>query len=155
MIGHDCPPADLRLVPSPTSSKYGHKKRLAGAMGISKNAATETLVARCRNEGEPASLPRHKALNAHVHWKRGGNAMRRTFAIVLAAMLASSMAFAQSNTNSGAGVAGKPGSKSGPAMTKSGSGSSNQNGTNPDQSNVKGMPGNKSGPAVKPPSKKD
>ena len=64
--------------------------------------------------------------------------MRRAIAIVLVAMLASSMAFAQSNTNSGAGVAGKPGSKSGPAMTKSGSGSSNQNGTNPDQSNVKG-----------------
>ena len=80
--------------------------------------------------------------------------MRRTIAIVLAAMLTSSMAFA-TNTNSGAGVAGKPGSKSGPAMTKSGSDSSNQNGTNPDQSNVKGMPGNKSGPAVKPPSKKD
>jgi uncharacterized membrane protein len=52
--------------------------------------------------------------------------MRRTITIVLAAMLASSMAFAQSNTNSGAGVAGKPGSKSGPAMTKSGPGSANQ-----------------------------
>jgi hypothetical protein len=64
--------------------------------------------------------------------------MRKTIGIVLAAMLASSMALAQSNTNSGAGVAGKPGSKSGPAMTKSGSGSSNQNGSNPDQSNVKG-----------------
>ena len=72
--------------------------------------------------------------------------MRRTIAIVLAAMLASSIAFVQSNTNSGAGVAGKPGSKSGPAMTKSGPGSANQSGTNPDQSNVKGMPGNKSGP---------
>ena len=81
--------------------------------------------------------------------------MRRTIAIVLAAMLASSMAIAQSNTNSGAGVAGKPGSKSGPATMKSGPGSLNQSGTNPDQSNVKGMPGNKSGPAVKPPSKKD
>ena len=81
--------------------------------------------------------------------------MRSTIAIVLAAMLASSMAFAETNTNSGAGVAGKPGSKSGPATTKSGPGSSNQSGTNPDQSNVKGMPGNKSGPAVKPPSKKD
>jgi predicted small secreted protein len=81
--------------------------------------------------------------------------MRRTIAIVLAAMLTSSMAFAQSNTNSGAGVAGKPGGKSGPAMTKSGPSSSNQSGTNSDQSNVKGMPGNKSGPAVKPPSKKD
>ena len=52
--------------------------------------------------------------------------MRRTIAIVLAAMLASSMAFAQSNTNSGAGVTGKPGSKSGPATTKSGPGASNQ-----------------------------
>ena len=60
--------------------------------------------------------------------------MRSTIAIVLAAMLASSMAFAKSNTNSGAGVAGKPGSKSGPATTKSGPGSSNQSGTNPDQS---------------------
>ena len=79
----------------------------------------------------------------------------RTIAIVIAAMLASSMAFAESNTNSGAGVAGKPGSKSGAAMTKSGPGSSNQSGTNPDQSNVKGMPGNKSGPAAKPPSRKD
>ena len=69
-------------------------------------------------------------------------------------MLASSMAFAQSDTNSGAGTAGKPGSKSGPAMTKSGAGSANQSGTNPDQSNVKGMPGNKSGPPVKPPSQK-
>ena len=64
--------------------------------------------------------------------------MWRTIAIAIAAMLASSMAFAQSNTNSGTGVAGAPGSKSGPAVTKSGPGSSN-----------------KSGPAVKPPSKKD
>src|ERR1700729_794293 len=132
---------NLRLVPPPTSSKARPYKAPGRCDGHFKNAATETLVARCRNEGEPASLPRYKALNAHVHWKRGGNAMRRTFAIALAAMLTSSMAFAQSNTNSGAGVAGKPGSKSGPAMSKSGSGSSNQNGTNPDQSNVKGMPG--------------
>ena len=76
--------------------------------------------------------------------------MRKTIAIVIAATLASSMAFAESNTNSGAGTAGKPGSKSGPAMTKSGPGAAN-----PDQSNVKGMPGNKSGPAAKPPSQKD
>jgi hypothetical protein len=96
------------------------------------------------------------AFNAATHIeKKEETSMRSTVAIVLAAMLASSMAFAQSDTNSGAGVAGKPGSKSGPAMTKSGSGPSNQNGTNPDQSHVKGMPGNKSGPAVKPPSKKD
>ena len=80
--------------------------------------------------------------------------MRSTVVIVLAAMLASSMAFAQSDTNSGAGTAGKPGSKSGPAVTKSGAGSANRSGTNPDQSNVKGMPGNKSGPPVKPPSQK-
>lgn len=81
--------------------------------------------------------------------------MYRTITIAIAMMLASSIVFAQSDTNSGAGVAGKPGSKSGAAMTKSGQGSSNQSGTNPDQSKVKGMPGNKSGPAVKPPSKKD
>jgi hypothetical protein len=47
--------------------------------------------------------------------------------LCLSAMLDSSMAFAQCNTNSDAGVAGKPGSKSGPAMTKSGPGSSNLN----------------------------
>jgi hypothetical protein len=76
-------------------------------------------------------------------------------AIVLAVMLASSMAFAQSNMNSGAGVAGEPGSKSGPAMTKSGPGVTGHNGTNPDQSNVKGMPGNKSGAAAKPPEQRD
>ena len=80
--------------------------------------------------------------------------MKRAIAIVLATMLATPTAFAQSNTNSGAGVTGKPGSKSGPAMTKSGPGSASQSGTNPDQSNVKGMPGNKSGPAAKPPSQK-
>jgi hypothetical protein len=81
--------------------------------------------------------------------------MRGTIAIVFAAMLASSsMAFAQTNTNSGAGVAGKAGSKSGPAMSKSGPGAAtNHSGTNPDQSNVKGMPGNKSGPAAKAPSR--
>ena len=81
--------------------------------------------------------------------------MRKTIAIVIAAMFASSMAFAELNTNSGAGVAGKPGSKSGPAVTKSGPNSANQTGTNPDQSNVKGMPGSKSGPAVRPPSQKE
>jgi hypothetical protein len=81
--------------------------------------------------------------------------MRNAIAIVIAAMLASSMAFAESNTNSGAGVAGKAGSKSGPAVTKSGPGATNQSGTSPDQSNVKGMPGNKSGPAAAPPSRKD
>jgi hypothetical protein len=80
--------------------------------------------------------------------------MRITLPVVLAAMVASSMAFAESNTNSGAGVAGKPGSKSGPAMTKSGPGAPNQSGTNSDQRNVKGMPGNKSGPAAKAPSQK-
>jgi hypothetical protein len=45
-------------------------------------------------------------------------------------------------------MVGKPGSKSGPAMTKSGPGLANQSGTNPDQSNVRMIPGNKSGPAA-------
>ena len=111
------------------------------------------MVGRGRNEDAPASLPGCKAFIATC--PNAEKTIRRTIAIVLLAMLASTMAFAQSNTNSGAGVAGKPGSKSGPAMTKSGPSSSNLSGATPDQSNVKGMPGNKSGPAVKPPSEKD
>jgi opacity protein-like surface antigen len=81
--------------------------------------------------------------------------MRKAIAIALAAVLMAPAAFAQSNTNSGAGVPGKPGSKSGPAMTKSGTGSAGQSGAATDQSKVPGMPGNKSGPAVKPPSSKN
>ena len=80
--------------------------------------------------------------------------MRRTIAIVLVgdARFVDGIRAVQHEQRSR--TAGKPGSKSGPAMTKSGAGSANQSGTNPDQSNVKGMPGNKSGPPVKPPSQK-
>lgn len=57
--------------------------------------------------------------------------------------------------NSGAGVQGMPGNKSGPAV-RSGSNTSNpQTGSaGQDASKVQGMPGNKSGPAVKSPSSK-
>ncbi|HWG78833.1 MAG TPA: hypothetical protein VN681_03610 [Stellaceae bacterium] len=64
--------------------------------------------------------------------------------------------------DSGAGIAGKPGNKSGPAVQPPGSGTSTPGTTvnepqNPetrdqDASKIKGLPGNKSGPAVKPPS---
>ena len=61
---------------------------------------------------------------------------------------------APSAGNSGVGIAGAPGSKSGPAE-KAGNttGSAQQNPTTQQQdpANVKGLPGNKSGPAVKPP----
>ena len=56
--------------------------------------------------------------------------------------------------NSGAGITGQPGSKSGPAAkspsatTGSGVGESR----NQDAAKVPGLPGSKSGPAVKPPS---
>ena len=56
--------------------------------------------------------------------------------------------------NSGAGITGQPGSKSGPAVkspsatTGSGAGESR----NQDPAKVPGLPGSKSGPAVKPPS---
>jgi hypothetical protein len=72
--------------------------------------------------------------------------------VVLAGMLAATPALAQSS-NSGAGIPGQPGNKSGPAMTKSGSSSTNNSTTSTDQSKVPGMPGSKSGPAAKPPTK--
>jgi hypothetical protein len=55
--------------------------------------------------------------------------------------------------NSGAGIAGAPGNKNGPAATSGTTGSSAS--SNPtvqqqDSSTVKGLPGGKSGPAVKP-----
>jgi hypothetical protein len=62
--------------------------------------------------------------------------------------------------NSGAGIAGQPGNKNGPAVRPQsgtmGAGSSSSQapatGTSPDASKIPGQPGNKSGPAVKPPS---
>jgi hypothetical protein len=63
-----------------------------------------------------------------------------------------------SGQNSGAGIPGKPGSKSGPAAKSSsettGSDMSDQNRAvrQQDSSKIPGQPGNKSGPAVRPPS---
>src|SRR5207253_5646752 len=63
-----------------------------------------------------------------------------------------------SGQNSGPGISGKPGSKSGPAVKPSGetTGSDmsdhNRAVRQQDSSKVPGLPGNKSGPAVKPPS---
>ena len=92
--------------------------------------------------------------------------------IVLAAALALSAgtAFAQTSKpdassapsaqNSGAGIAGQPGNKNGPAAkpgdTVGSSSGTQQNSTvqQQDTSNVKGLPGNKSGPAVRQPDKK-
>jgi hypothetical protein len=57
--------------------------------------------------------------------------------------------------NSGAGITGQPGSKSGPAVKSpsatTGSGVAGE-GRNQDAAKVPGLPGSKSGPAVKPPS---
>ena len=74
--------------------------------------------------------------------------------IVLAAVLligpviGAPAALAQTTTapNSGAGVPGLPGNKSGPPPSPG-----TQSTVRPDQSNVPGLPGNKSGPVVQPP----
>jgi hypothetical protein len=57
---------------------------------------------------------------------------------------------AAAGSNSGAGVRGLPGSKSGPTVTPSGTTLGEPNATKPDQSGVAGLPGNKSGPAQPP-----
>ena len=58
--------------------------------------------------------------------------------------------------NSGAGIPGQPGNKSGPAAKPTGSAealsSDQQKARNQDTSNIPGQPGGKSGPAVAPPS---
>ncbi len=80
--------------------------------------------------------------------------MRKTLPlVVLAAMLVAPAAFAQSShqENSGAGVAGMPGSKAGPTVTPSGKVERRHSATPRDESDVRGMPGNKSGPAATPP----
>lgn len=62
--------------------------------------------------------------------------------------------------NSGAGIPGKPGSKSGPAMrppsatTGSGANPDNQRSGNQDAAKVPGLPGSKSGPAASSPASK-
>jgi|tagenome__1003787_1003787.scaffolds.fasta_scaffold20770318_2 hypothetical protein len=54
--------------------------------------------------------------------------------------------------NSGAGIAGQPGGKSGPAA-KTTAGDDQRNPTTQDTSKIQGKPGGESGPAVNPPSK--
>ena len=83
--------------------------------------------------------------------------MRITLPLIVAAavMIVAPTAFAQSpnqqQNNSGAGVAGMPGNKSGPAMNKSGKSQMAPGAPHQDASKVQGMPGNKSGPAARPP----
>jgi hypothetical protein len=87
--------------------------------------------------------------------------------LAFALALSSPAAFAQTQTtkpdvssapsaqNSGAGIAGQPGSKSGPTAPRgtvgSGAGANPQNPTvqQQDTSKIKGLPGNKSGPPAK------
>ena len=61
---------------------------------------------------------------------------------------------AQTAPNSGAGVQGIPGSKSGPAVRSDRSTNQPTGTAGQDASKVPGMPGNKSGPAVKSPNSK-
>jgi hypothetical protein len=68
--------------------------------------------------------------------------------ILIGTVLGGPAALAQTSTapNSGAGVPGLPGNKSGPALRPG-----EQFNVRPDQSNAPGLPGNKSGPALQPP----
>jgi hypothetical protein len=79
--------------------------------------------------------------------------MRTTICLIIAAtLIGGPAAFAQTTgaPNSGAGVKGMPGNKSGPAANGKDS-SSQSTGTTQDTSKIPGMPGNKSGqPAQKP-----
>ena len=54
--------------------------------------------------------------------------------------------------NSGAGITGQPGSKSGPAAKSPSATTGSGKSRNQDAAKVPGLPGSKSGPAVKPPS---
>jgi Spy/CpxP family protein refolding chaperone len=58
----------------------------------------------------------------------------------------------QSGQNSGAGIAGQPGGKNGPAPKSTASNDQKTTQTQ-DTSKIQGKPGSKSGPAVQPPSK--
>jgi hypothetical protein len=72
-----------------------------------------------------------------------------TAVLLLGTVFGGSAALAQTPTapNSGAGVPGLPGNKSGPAVKPG-----EESNVRPDQSNVPGLLGNKSGPAQHPPS---
>jgi hypothetical protein len=81
--------------------------------------------------------------------------MRNTISLIVAVTLIGAPAAIAQTTgtpNSGAGVKGMQGNKSGPAVK--GNNSDNQSsGTTQDASKVPGMPGNKSGPPAQKPSK--
>ncbi len=95
--------------------------------------------------------------------------MKRTLIIASLALAISSPAVlaqttnpgvsaAPSAPNSGAGIAGQPGNKNGPAAksadTVGSAAGANQQNPAEDASNIKGLPGNKSGPPARQPDRK-
>jgi hypothetical protein len=81
--------------------------------------------------------------------------MRTTILLIVAAtLIGAPAAFAQTTgtPNSGAGVHGMPGNKSG-AAPKGQNSTEQSGGVGQDQSKVPGMPGNKSGPPAQKPSR--
>jgi hypothetical protein len=93
-----------------------------------------------------------------------GTMKKMASAIVFSLAVMSAPALAQTNSNtnvqtpstqnSGAGIAGQPGNKNGPAAKGTvGSSTSTQSETVQDAAKIKGMPGNKSGPPAKQPSR--
>jgi hypothetical protein len=86
----------------------------------------------------------------------GGNVMRiMTLLIVATTMIGAPAALAQTTgtPNSGVGVQGMPGNKSGPAAKPQQNPGGQSSGVNQDPSKVPGLPGNKSGPAPQKPPK--
>jgi hypothetical protein len=79
--------------------------------------------------------------------------MRTMISLIIAVTLIGAQAAIAQTTgapNSGAGVKGMPGNKSGPAIN--GKNSDDQsNGTTQDTSKIRGLPGNKSGPPAQKP----
>jgi hypothetical protein len=75
--------------------------------------------------------------------------------LLLGTVIGGPAALAQSTgtPNSGAGVQGMPGNKSGPAAKPQQNPSGQSSGVNQDTSKVPGLPGNKSGPAPQKPAK--
>lgn len=75
--------------------------------------------------------------------------------LLIGTVIGGPAAFAQTTRtpNSGAGVKGLPGNKSGPAAKPQQNPSGQSSGVNQDPSKVPGLPGNKSGPAPEKPPK--
>ncbi len=91
-----------------------------------------------------ALIERRGRLQAMTSSPNGGRAMRTMISlVVVATMIGGPAALAENTTkpNSGAGVPGLSGNKSGPPAKPG-----EQSNVRPDQSNVPGLPGNKSGP---------